>query len=49
MAKKVQNFSLLLIFFSKVEVQKLDICAFLTRLIKPDEKKIILNMLWWEV
>jgi hypothetical protein len=36
-------------FFSKVEVQKLNVCGYLTRLIKHDKKKITWDMLWWEV
>jgi hypothetical protein len=37
-AEKSKFFSILEIF-SKVEVQKFNVCAFLTRLIKPDKKK----------
>jgi hypothetical protein len=46
--KKSKIFTIL-DFFSKVEVHKLNICACLMRLIMPDEKKIFLDMLWWEV
>jgi hypothetical protein len=38
MAKKLKKISIFEIF-SKVEVQKLNICAFLSRQIKLDEKK----------
>jgi hypothetical protein len=31
--------------FSKVEVQKFNVCACLTRLIKPNKKKITLDIL----
>jgi hypothetical protein len=37
-AKKLKKISILEIF-SKVEVQKLNVCACLTRRIKPDKKK----------
>jgi hypothetical protein len=39
--KKISN----LVSFSKVEIQKLNVCACLTRLIKTDTKKIFLNIL----
>jgi hypothetical protein len=35
-------------FFFKVEVQKLNFCAYLSRLIKIDQKKITLDILWWK-
>jgi hypothetical protein len=41
-AKKVEIFTILEFFYSKVEVQKLNICACLTRLIIPDEEKLTL-------
>jgi hypothetical protein len=41
--KKIQYFG----DFSKVKLQKLDICACLSRLIKLDEKKITLDILCW--
>jgi hypothetical protein len=45
---KQSKFFCVLEIFSKVEVQKLNVCACLTRLIKPDKKKT-LDILWWEV
>jgi hypothetical protein len=47
-SKKSKFFSILEIF-SKVEVKKSNVCACLMRLIKPDKKKITLDILWWEV
>jgi hypothetical protein len=47
MAKKLKKISILEIF-SKVEVQKINICACLLRLIKLDEKTITLIILWWK-
>jgi sulfur relay (sulfurtransferase) DsrF/TusC family protein len=47
MAKKLKKKSIFEIF-SKVEVQKLYICTCLLRLIKLDEKNIILEILSWE-
>jgi hypothetical protein len=44
------KFFCILEIFSKVENQKLNVCACLTRPIKPDKKKIKnKNILWWEV
>jgi hypothetical protein len=37
-AKKVEIFQYFGDFFSNFEIQKLDVCACLTRLIKPDKK-----------
>jgi hypothetical protein len=45
--KKSKCFSILQIS-SKVEVQKLIVFTFLTRLVEPDKKKIILDTLVWE-
>jgi hypothetical protein len=44
MAEKLKKISILVIFL-KVEVQKLKICAFLSRLMKLDEKKKTLDIL----
>jgi hypothetical protein len=48
MAKKDEIFQYFRIF-SKLEVQKSNIYACLTRLIKLGKKKIISDILWWEV
>jgi hypothetical protein len=46
--QKLKFFFRILEIFSKVEVQKLNICACLSHLIKFDEKKITLDILCWE-
>jgi hypothetical protein len=45
---KNSKMSVFLRFFSKVEVQKLNICACLSCLSKLDEKKFTLDLLCWE-